>query len=148
LISIDREKSEKDQEALNKFLLGVNVKKTSTQFISGAFNCWSVMVFYDENEAREIKPAMVKSKPVNKVEEQGEALSDQETELFNKLKSWRQKKAAELSLPVFMVCSNGELKAISKALPKNNAELEALKGFGPNKVSKFGKEILKVVGRK
>lgn len=146
-VSLDEKRSVSDERTLNQFLERVNVKKTSTQFINGAFNCWSVMVFYED-----IAEPGKSNEPV--LNDAGTAVQPEKTftrtqeELLQKLKAWRLSKAAELNLPVFMICKNEELESLAIQLPAKLEDLKKLKGFGEQKVAKYGKELLVILKKK
>lgn len=61
------------------------------------------------------------------------------------LKAWRSAKAAQLQLPVFMILPNMAIESIAKDRPETLTHLTALKGMGPIRAQKYGKEILEVL---
>ena len=60
------------------------------------------------------------------------------------LKSYRTRKAGELSQPSYCVFTNAELDALVAACPRSTGELGLIKGFGPAKMSKFGDDIVAI----
>ncbi len=44
--------------------------------------------------------------------------------------------------PPFMVCHNSELMTVGKTNPQSFEDLPKIKGFGQQKISKFGDDIL------
>jgi len=66
-------------------------------------------------------------------------------ELFDVLRSWRAKKASELSLPAYIIAHDKTLLAVAAQKPTNEKELLNVAGFGPKKVEVYGADILGVV---
>ncbi len=129
-----------DQDSLNNFLNSVSVKKTATELIQGQSNFWSILVFYDEYKQE--KQALA---PDNVILKDSTDLSDEEKTIFETLKQWRQDKATQLSVANYMICHNSELLSVAKVKPLTLGDLSKIKGFGEQKISKFGEEILAVL---
>lgn len=135
-IRLTKENLQSDQDNLNNFLDSVTVKKTATELINGQPNFWSILVFYDEQKTE-------KQETSDKISITDEnELTDDEKRIFETLKQWRQDKAAQLNIPSFMVCHNTELLTISKIKPQTLDELSKIKGFGVQKIAKFGDDII------
>ncbi|HPI19082.1 MAG TPA: HRDC domain-containing protein [Candidatus Kapabacteria bacterium] len=136
-IRLTKENFLTDQDSINQFLESVTVIKTSTQFINGQINFWSILVFYDEQKI---------GKQYDKISVSSyEELTSDEKRVYDVLKHWRFEKASELNLPRFMVCHNTELMTVAKIKPQTLDELKKIKGFGKNKIAKLGGEILNVL---
>lgn len=132
-IRLDKQHLEPDQKNLNAFLDSVNVKMTSSNFVTtGTTDYWSVLVFYDPK--KEIQTAL----PENE-------LAGADRELYEALKVWRNNKAAEVNLKHYLISYNSELLNIAIKKPKTLSALRKIKGFGEIKVEKYGPEILSVV---
>jgi superfamily II DNA helicase RecQ len=130
-----------DEETVCNFLECVTVIKTATQFVTDKINYWSILVFYEEKKKEASDPSK-SSKiafPINTT------LNDEEYKKYRKLKKWRYDKAAELELPQFLICSNVELLSIVKAGVESLEQLYSIKGFGPQKVNKFGSDLVGVL---
>jgi len=139
-IRLSKEHLEADQERVNSFLESVNVSKTETGFIVDEPNYWSLLVFYDDQMKRDqLKASNKVSYAVNT------ELSLEEKLMFDTLKQWRVIKAKELRLPSFMIFNNAELVTVSKIKPQHVADLSLIKGFGEQKITKFGKELLDII---
>lgn len=129
-----------DQDTLNNFLDSVTVKKTATKLINGQPNFQSILVFYDEPKTE------IQENNSDKISITGEnELINEEKSIFKILKQWLQDKATQLNIPSFMVCHNTELLKISKIKPQTLNELSKIKGFGGQKIAKFGDDILTVL---
>jgi superfamily II DNA helicase RecQ len=136
-IRLTREKLQSDQDTLNNFLDSVSVKKTASELVKGKPNFWSILVFYDDQKIG--KQGKTFDKIVIKEENE---LTEDEKRIFTTLKQWRQEKATKLSIPNFMICHNTELMTIAKVKPKTLEEISMIKGFGEQKISKFGDDII------
>ncbi len=136
-IRLTKENLQTDQDNLNNFLNNVTVKKTATELINGQPNFWSILVFYDDLKTEKENKTSDKISITDENE-----LTDEEKNIYATLKHWRQDKATQLNIPSFMVCHNTELHTISKIKPQNLDELSKIKGFGGQKISKFGDDIL------
>ena len=136
-IRLTKENLQNDQDNLNSFFDSVKVKKTATELISGQPNFWSILVFYDDPKTE--KQGKVSDKI--SITDENE-LTDEEKQIFATLKQWRQDKGTLLNIPNFMVCNNTELMTIAKVKPQTLDELSKIKGFGGQKISKFGDDII------
>ena len=65
--------------------------------------------------------------------------------LLSRLKAWRLAKAHELNLPAFWVFHDRTLKEVSAYKPRNAQQLQRISGVGPEKLGKYGSEILATV---
>ncbi len=66
-------------------------------------------------------------------------------ELYRILRSWCNQKADDLNVDTFMILPFKVLIEVISKLPVSLSELKKVKGFGPKKVSQFGKEILTII---
>jgi hypothetical protein len=65
--------------------------------------------------------------------------------LFEKLKSWRLKRAEADHVPAYIIAHNTVLEALSARPPESLQALRGIKGMGPAKIEKYGEDILSVV---
>lgn len=124
-----------DQNRMNEFLDSVEVKLTSTNFVTtGTLDYWSAVVFYDlkNNSEKEEKVTF-------------DDLSQHEKKNFLALKQWRNDLARDLGWSAFRVCHNSHLMAIVEAKPETIEELVKVKGFGEVRTEKYGEDILAVL---
>lgn len=136
-IRLAKEFCQDDQAKMNAFLDSVEVKLTSTNFVTTASkDYWSAVVFY-------VPKATPKSKPESKPSE--EELSFEETKIFNALRVWRNDLAQKLDWSSFRICHNSHLIAVAKFNPQNLVELEQVSGFGKTRTEKYGEDILAVL---
>jgi len=132
-IRLDKENCQQDQTRMNAFLDSVEVKLTSTNFVTtGTTDFWSAVVFYELKKSD--------SKPTEVIE-----LNEQENEIFTALKQWRNDLAQKLGWSAFRICHNSHLISIVKSKPQNLDELKTVKGFGESRTLNYGDDILSVL---
>ncbi len=132
-IRLDKENCQNDQSRMNAFLDSVEVKLTSTNFVTtGTTDFWSAVVFYELKKSD--------SKPTEVIE-----LNEQENEIFTALKQWRNDLAQKLGWSSFRICHNSHLISIIKSKPQNLDELKTVKGFGESRTLNYGDDILSVL---
>lgn len=66
-------------------------------------------------------------------------------EVFSALRSWRAQVAREEKVPAYVIFTDATLQAISEELPADEAELLSISGIGPNKLERYGEQILEVI---
>ena len=66
-------------------------------------------------------------------------------ELYLALKSWRESKAEELDVPIYMVFPQKTLYDLLLKLPTKMADLKSIKGFGDKRLKQFGPEIIDII---
>lgn len=132
-IRLDKENCQNDQTRMNAFLDSVEVKLTSTNFVTtGTVDFWSAVVFYELKKSD--------SKPTEVIK-----LNEQENEIFTALKQWRNDLAQKLGWSAFRICHNSHLISIVKSKPQNLDELKTVKGFGESRALNYGDDILSVL---
>jgi ATP-dependent DNA helicase RecQ len=65
--------------------------------------------------------------------------------LFQRFRAWRLEKARTQGVPPFVVFHDRHLRAIAAHCPTTLEALSQLKGIGPNRLEKYGREILELV---
>ena len=130
-----------DESWLNEFLANVKLRKTLPALVqTGREVFWSVYVEFEVESERAADKGHASLK--------GEAeppLSVEQMRLYDALKAWRTKKAAELSYPSFVIFYNKHLRAIAVARPTSLRDLAAIPGIGQRKSETFGPEVLRIV---
>jgi superfamily II DNA helicase RecQ len=130
-----------DQQAINMFMDSVSVKKTSTQFVPGNPDYWSILVFYEDYNGNAAKAKETEKQPVISEAD----LDETERSIYAALRLWRKDRAAEINLPEFMVCHNATLMTVAKEKPQDLVSLSRIKGFGDQKVAKYGDDIVAIL---
>ena len=126
-----------DQNRMNEFLDSVEVKLTSTNFVTtGTTDYWSAVVFYEPKNQfqNDLKDKL-----------SFEDLSALEKEIFLALKQWRNDYASKLGWSAFRICHHSHLMAIAKSKPETIEDLVQLKSFGEKRTEKYGDEIISVL---
>ncbi|MBK8831450.1 MAG: HRDC domain-containing protein [Saprospiraceae bacterium] len=126
-------------KAINSFMDSVSVKKTSTQFVPGNPDFWSILVFYEDlngthKKETEKQPAITE-----------EDLNETEKSIYAALRLWRKDRANEINLPEFMVCHNATLMTVAKEKPQDLLALSKIKGLGDQKIAKYGDDIVAIL---
>ncbi|MBK4148298.1 ATP-dependent DNA helicase UvrD2 [Corynebacterium macginleyi] len=65
--------------------------------------------------------------------------------VFSALRSWRAQVAREEKVPAYVIFTDATLQAISEELPEDEAELLSISGIGPNKLERYGGQILEII---
>lgn len=126
-----------DQNRMNDFLDSVEVKLTSTNFVTtGTIDYWSAVVFYEPKN---------KEYNLSEVKLSFDSLSEEEKEIFVALKQWRNDLAAKLGWSAFRICHNSHLIAIANIKPKTIEDFVKIKGFGEKRIEKYGNVILTIL---
>ncbi len=71
--------------------------------------------------------------------------SDVDVELLDRLKAWRTDTAKEHSVPAYVVFTDATLTAIAEQRPADDAALVAIPGIGPQKLDRYGAQVLALV---
>lgn len=66
-------------------------------------------------------------------------------ELFSRLKTWRYKRAVADKVPAYFVAHDTMLEELSRRKPQTAQALLGIKGFGQNKLDKYGAEVLEII---
>lgn len=136
-IRLAKEFCQHDQDKMNQFLDSVEVKLTSTNFVTdGRADFWSAAIFY-------VPKLSKKEKKEPKFSE--DDLSANEQNIFSTLRHWRNDLAQKLNWSAFRICHNSHLIAIAKANPQTLEELENVSIFGKSRAEKYGDDILAVL---
>jgi len=72
-------------------------------------------------------------------------ISDDDQDLFYKLKLTRRQLSEEEDVPAFMVCKDAVLRALCLQKPLENDELAKIAGVGPKFLEKYSKQFLYVI---
>ncbi|WP_460718357.1 DNA helicase RecQ [Nocardia heshunensis] len=72
-------------------------------------------------------------------------LSKSDTDLFEKLRTWRGATAKEQGVPAYVVFHDATLREIATRKPATLADLAGISGIGENKRAKYGEGVLEVI---
>ncbi len=132
-IRLSKEHCQNDQDIMNAFLNEVEIKVTSTHFVTtSSIDYWSVLLFFEPKKEKKEKNSDFQ-------------FSENELKTYDALKSWRNNVAQNLNWSPFMICYNAHLAAIAKSNPRSIEELKEIKNFGNHRIEKYGEEIMSVL---
>ncbi|WP_396210800.1 HRDC domain-containing protein [Flavobacterium sp.] len=132
-IRLDKENCQNDQSKMNAFLDSVEVKLTSTNFVTtGTVDFWSAVVFYEPKKANSIQKEVIE-------------LNEKEEKIFTALKQWRHDLAQKLGWSAIRICHNSHLISIAKEKPQNLDELKKVKNFGESRTLNYGDDIISLL---
>ena len=66
-------------------------------------------------------------------------------DLFTGLKAWRNHKAQEMNVDVYMIIQVKTMQLLASVRPETLADLKKIKGLGKKKIESFGEEILLLI---
>jgi len=66
-------------------------------------------------------------------------------ELYANLKTWRNSKADDLKVPVFMIIQQKTMADLVNSLPVTTADLKKINGLGKKKIQQWGSEIIEII---
>lgn len=66
-------------------------------------------------------------------------------DITSSLRSYRSSKAKSENIPPYFIFSDAELQELGSVKPKTIISLGKIKGFGPKKLEKYGKEIVEII---
>lgn len=69
-------------------------------------------------------------------------MSQADSDLFERLRSWRSGQAGEQSVPAYMVFSDATLRALVEHRPHHREELSRISGIGASKLERYGDALL------
>ncbi len=127
-------------DALDKLGEDVSIKKACLMCCTEGF---SVKRYMEVRAKAAIEPSELKMK--NKPETIFPDQKIAHPELYKLLKDWRYRKADELNVEIYMVLPQKTMIELVNLVPVTTAGLKKVKGFGPKKISQFGKEILNMI---
>ncbi|MBA7669022.1 hypothetical protein ES703_77148 [subsurface metagenome] len=103
-ISFDNEKESFLEEELNRFFLNKRILDYYVEFFS-TFNKAYRTVFIEYEQV------------IDKESKEAGNLSEEEELFYKRLREWRKQKAEEIGLPVYIICTNNQLRDVVKEVP-------------------------------
>jgi DNA topoisomerase-3 len=91
------------------------------------------------------KPGYLKESSASRARSAGDGYDERTSEepaLFRRLREWRREEARARGVPAFRILSDRVLLAICEAMPRDEDELESVRGMGPKLVAQYGEAIL------
>ncbi len=71
--------------------------------------------------------------------------SSTQDSLYEQLRIWRNKKASDMNIPVYMIAQQKTLSELSSKLPASYQELKAISGMGDKRIAAYGQEIIEII---
>ena len=71
--------------------------------------------------------------------------SEVDEDVFAALRQWRSQTARDQKVPAFVIFTDATLMAIAEAMPADDSELLSVSGVGPQKLERYGAELLEVI---
>ncbi len=139
LVTEHRETANIINEYLNQLLLAVDLQNYYLQYCKQPF---SVTSFLQHKLKYSLPRLKVSSYASGKKQDFSDVTNP---ELYNSLKSWRDKVVEETRIPIYMVANQNALKEIATYLPFSKKDLMKLSGFGKAKAEKYGDDIIDLV---
>jgi superfamily II DNA helicase RecQ len=131
---------ESDELALNEFLRGRTTQKIAPALIQGTPPYWSIYV-----EWRESQPAATRTTRETLFVEDPSELDSDELVLYEKLREWRTRAAAQMNVPEYVVFHNSHLATIARTKPRNEDELMRIYGIKHRKAQTHGAAVIRIV---
>jgi len=99
----------------------------------------------DLREASEALALITEDVAPETAAEKDELVAAFDEELFGRLKAWRYKRAVADKLPAYMISHDTVLEELARRKPQSPQALLGVKGFGQNKLEKYGPDILEII---
>jgi superfamily II DNA helicase RecQ len=90
-----------------------------------------------------VAPSETASEPTHEAQE---TLADVDDALLHKLRAWRQQRAREEAVPLYVVFHDSHLQALAARRPTTLEELADVKGVGPKRLKKYGAALVELIG--
>ena len=132
------EEYDKEEEERRLFYVAMSRAKNSL-YLTYSGN--KPTYFISNSMKKMIEEKEVKVQP----KEKAEISIDQSKDMITRLKDWRRKLSKEHNVPVYVIMHDRTLINIAQKIPQESAELGEIYGLGPEKIMKYGEEILKIV---
>jgi DNA helicase II / ATP-dependent DNA helicase PcrA len=75
----------------------------------------------------------------------GDCPSDVDTDLLDRLRTWRSEEAREQQVPAYVVFTDATLTAIAEQRPADRAALVGIPGIGARKLDRYGPAVLSLL---
>lgn len=122
-----------DERILNDFLSRIRVIRVKSAVVRSR-ECWTVSVLFEERPQPAGIPAAAE-----------EMLTGRQRERYAALFAWRSRRAAETGRGPAGIASDRDLYNVARSEVHSPADLLAVRGFGPVKTGRYGREIIAVL---
>ncbi|MCJ2533877.1 MAG: UvrD-helicase domain-containing protein [Candidatus Thermoplasmatota archaeon] len=132
------EEYDKEEEERRLFYVAMSRAKNSL-YLTYSGN--KPTYFISNSMKKMIEEKEVKVQP----KEKAEISIDQSKDMITRLKDLRRKLSKEHNVPAYVIMHDRTLIDIAQKIPRESAELREIYGLGPEKIMKYGEEILKII---
>ncbi len=132
------------EDELNRFLRSVKAVNVKSKLVTQGNNSyWNLSVEYNHDSSGIAGNTNV---PVKKSKvDYREILSDDDFEIFAKLRDWRKQVAEKEAIPVYTIFTNEQLAQIAQNRVINKAGLQEISRVGEARVKKYGDDVVNIV---
>lgn len=137
-----------DDGLVRRFLADKQLIEVRDHFFTQDGLAHLVLLLVYRTEAAEVEPGnTTESDKEDKAVKQSTVrlLSETDRNLYDTFREWRNERAREDGVPVFLIASNAMLLEVVSHRPGSLQKLREIKGFGEAKVRKYGSEILSLL---
>lgn len=138
--------TEADQQALNDFMRGVEVKHVSASFTNVTNPTWHILLSYDEIKTEEVKTPEQKevvAKP-RKLPSYVINYNESDRKLWDAFFLWRKNKAEEKGILAKDVLADHVLNKLVKLRPLDMSTLDVVENFTKANAAEYGDEIVAI----
>ena len=138
-ILITDDSFDSDVENLNNFLSKTKVNFISSSPVHEKESYWAILVFYDDEASG---GGLHSHHPRS---DDKAALSQEEGQLFQKLRQWRNNLAEQKRVPSYMIAHNNSLKQLVRLRVTSKGDMYQIKGFDADRIDKYGEDIIEII---
>lgn len=143
--SVNALEPEADQAVIDDFCVRHRLVSVDKRFVERGDLCyWSVCITYLEASSSPTKPSTTAINKRGQVDYR-EVLSEQEFEVFAKLRNLRKVLAEADGVPMYAVFSNAQLAEMVTRQATSMSTLAEINGVGTAKLDKYGKHFIAVL---
>jgi ATP-dependent DNA helicase RecQ len=116
---------------------------TIRRWVASLIGSGHLEVFESDDGFRLLRPGRVSEAPPTLVAPT--TLTSVDDPVFERLRTWRRRRAENDAVPAFVVFSDRTLRELAAAQPGDVAGLAAVSGVGPAKLERYGEELLSLL---
>jgi len=133
-----------DDTPVQDFMVRHDVRRMEPQFfMKDGIPHWSFLFCYEPRAA--VGTAALGGKNGRGRDSWSDKVPASRRALFDRLREWRNERGTKDGVPPYLVLTNRQLAAIVEADPDCPARLADIEGFGPKRVEKYGKDVLRIL---
>ncbi|MCC6414120.1 MAG: HRDC domain-containing protein [Saprospiraceae bacterium] len=118
-------------EIVTEFCLNKKIHRLDSQFfIADGKAFWTVCLVYEI---------------LKKGEDKTLDLDEYQKLLYERLREWRQERARQDKIPVYLIATNQHLIEMVRRKTQTMEALKPIRGFGRSRVEKYGKSLINVI---